>query len=666
MSTGIISISVSGIRAAQQALLVTSHNVTNASTDGYSRQRTIQATNTAINTGSGSIGQGTHVVTVERLYDKYLSGQVNSAQTQVSYLDSLYSQLSQIDSMLADADAGLSPALQDFFSGVQQVASDPSLLEGRQVMITSAQTLVARFQNLDSRLSEIASEVDSRIVDTVDQINTYASQLADINKRIITAQAGTGQPANDLLDQRDQLVAELNKYIKVSTTTSSDGSYNVFIGNGQQLVIGGRAMEMTATPSRADSSKVAIGLMTQGGPIELPEKLIVGGELGGLLEFRSQSLDAVTNELGRVATSLALTFNAQYSLGQDLLGNIEGDTGFVGSFFSVPDPKILSNTANTGSGSLTATFATPSSPSAPDYTGSYYTDLTSSDYQVTFGAAGAYTVTRLTDKEIVASGTGTGSVTFDGLSLNIGAVGASGDKFTIKPVAEAARNIDIDSRIANDPRLINASAPVRATQTATNTGSMTVSQGIVGTGYSTAGLPATLTASASDISGVPGTWTAVYSDGTTASGTGNVALTSGSATLSTIAFAGMSFSVKGTPNAGDSFVIERNDGGVQDGRNAVLLGKLQTSNTMAGGTATFQSVYARLVSENGIKTRSAQVQLAAQEAMLAQAQSTRDAYSAVNLDEEAANLLKFQQAYQASAKALEIGSKLFDTILGIF
>lgn len=252
MSTGIISISVSGIRAAQQALMVTSHNVTNASTDGYSRQRTIQATNIAINTGTGSIGQGTHVVTVERMYDKYLSGQVNSAQTQVSYLDSLYTQLSQIDSMLADADAGLSPALQGFFSGVQQVASNPSLLEGRQVMITSAQTLVSRFQNLDTRLSELASEVDGRIVDTVDQINTYATQIADINKRIVTAQAGTGQPANDLLDQRDQMIAELNKYIKVSTTSNSDGGYNVFIGNGQQLVIGGRAMEMTATPSRSD------------------------------------------------------------------------------------------------------------------------------------------------------------------------------------------------------------------------------------------------------------------------------------------------------------------------------------------------------------------------------------------------------------------------------
>lgn len=666
MSTGIISISVSGIRAAQQALMVTSHNVTNASTDGYSRQRTIQATNIAINTGTGSIGQGTHVVTVERMYDKYLSGQVNSAQTQVSYLDSLYTQLSQIDSMLADADAGLSPALQGFFSGVQQVASNPSLLEGRQVMITSAQTLVSRFQNLDTRLSELASEVDGRIVDTVDQINTYATQIADINKRIVTAQAGTGQPANDLLDQRDQMIAELNKYIKVSTTSNSDGGYNVFIGNGQQLVIGGRAMEMTATPSRSDPGKVAVGLMTQGGAIELPEKLIVGGELGGLLEFRAKSLDTVNNELGRIATSLALTFNAQYSLGQDLLGNIEGDTGFVGDFFSIPNPRILSNTSNTGSGSLSADFATPTGPSAPDYSGSHYTNLTNSDYQVAFGAGGTYTVTRLTDKTVVASGTGTGSVTFDGVNLNIAAVGADGDKFTLKPVAEAARNIDIDNRIANDPRLINAAAPIRATQAATNTGSMKISQGIVGSGYSVAGLPATLTASATNLSGVPGTWTAVYSDGSTASGTGNVALTSGSATLSTIAFAGMSFSVSGTPSAGDSFTIERNGSGVQDGRNAVLLGKLQTNNTMAGGTATFQSVYARLVSENGIRTRSAQVQLDAQEAMLAQAQSTRDAYSAVNLDEEAANLLKFQQAYQASAKALEIGNKLFDAILGIF
>lgn len=666
MSTGIISIAVSGIRAAQSGLLVTENNVVNASTAGYSRQRTVQATNSSIYTGSGSFGQGVSVVTVQRLYDRFLTGQVNSAQTQVSYLDTLYGQLSKVDSMLADNTAGLSPTLQDFFSGVQQVASNPSSTESRQAMITSAQTLVSRFQSLSTTLDEISAEVEGRIADTVDLINTYASQIAEVNKQIVVAESGYGQPANGLRDQRDNLVAELNKLIKVSTSTNSDGSTSVFIGNGQQLVSGGRAMELTASPSKADSSRLAIGLVTAGGTVEIPEKLIVGGELGGLLTFRSDSLDGVKNELGRIAISLSLTFNAQYGLGQDLLGNIEGDSGFVSDFFSVPQPTVLFNSGNTGSGSLSASFAALSGPSAPDYDGGYSTDLTTSNYEVSFSAGGSYTITRLNDKQVVASGTGTGAVTFDGVTIDISAVGAAGDKFTIKPTSEAAANIGVDTRIVYDPRLINAGAPVRATPAVANTGAMTLGQGVVGEGYSTASLPLTLTATASDLNGVPGTWTVVYSDGNTATGSGDIPLASGTATLAKIVFSEMSFTVNGTPANGDQFTIERNADGVQDGRNAVLLGKLQTSNTMAGGTASFQTTYARMVSENGIKTRAAQVALEAQETTLSQAEANRDAYSGVNLDEEAANLLKYQQAYQASAKALQIGTELFNTILGIF
>jgi flagellar hook-associated protein 1 FlgK len=343
--------------------------------------------------------------------------------------------------------------------------------------------------------------------------------------------------------------------------------------------------------------------------------------------------------------------------------------GFVGDFFTVPNPKVIPNSSNSTAlpiGNLTATFTAPTAPTAPSFNGNFYTNLTTSNYQVQFGAAGAYTVTRLNDNQTVASGTGAGVVSFDGVDLNIAVVGASGDKFVLKPVDEAGRNIEIDSRIASDPRLIAAGAPARATQSLTNTGSMTVSQGIVGVGYSVAGLPVTLTALAGGtLSGAPGAWTAVYSNGTTTSGPGNVPVINGAATLSKISFSGLSFDIAGTPATGDTFSLQRNTSGVQDGRNAVLFAKLQTQNTVAGGAATFQSSYARLVADNGIRTREAKVKLDAQGAVLNQAEERRDSLSGVNLDEEAANMLRFQQAYQASSKILEIGSKLFDTILSI-
>lgn len=665
MSTGIFSIGVSGIAAAQMGLLATEHNVVNANTPGYTRQATVQATNVAVNTGAGAIGQGVHVQTIKRMYDQFLVGQVNTAQAQVSELDAFYAQTSQIDSMLADVDAGLSPALQGFFSGVSSVAANPSLLASRQSMVAAAQTMVTRFQTIDTRLSELKEQVNGQITDAVTQVNSYATQIADLNQRIILSEGGYGQPANDLLDQRDQLVNELNKLIKVTTSTNSNGSYNVYIGTGQQLVVGASTMQMTATASSSDQSRIVVGLATASGTQELPESIISGGKLGGLIDFRSTSLDLVVNEMGRVAASLALTFNAQQGLGQDLLGKNNADTGFVASLFTISNPKVSANSFNTGSASLSATFANPVAPSSPAYSGNFYTNLTTSDYQIQFGAAGAYTISRLDDNQVVASGTGNGSVTFDGVTLNITAVGAIGDKFKIQPTAEVARNIAVNTQIAADPRLIAVAAPMRVNVSSTNTGSMTMSQGVAGVGYTLPATPLALTATAAALTNVPGTWTAVYSNGSTSTGTGNVALTSGTNTLAKIAFSGMSFDINGTPAVGDTFTVMKNTSGVEDGRNALLFGKLQTQNTMSGGTATFQSAYARLVADNGIRTREAKVRLDAQTSVLDQATSARESLSGVNLDEEAANMLKFQQAYQAASKVLEIGNKLFDTILSL-
>ncbi|MBP6421287.1 MAG: flagellar hook-associated protein FlgK [Propionivibrio sp.] len=665
MSTGIFSIGVSGLSAAQLGLLTTEHNVVNANTPGYTRQTTVQASNVAINTGAGAIGQGVHVQTIKRLYDQYLTSQVNSAQTQVSELDAFYSQITQVTTMLADPNAGLSPALQDFFAGVQDVASNPSLLPSRQSMISSAQTMAARFQNLDAALSEMADQVNGRISDAVSQINTYASQIADINQRIIVSEAGYGQPANDLQDQRDQLIAEVNKFIKVSTSTNSNGTFNVFIGNGQQLVVGTQVLSMTATASTSDPTKIVVGLKTAGGTQQLPESLITGGELGGLISFRNNTLGVAQNELGRVATSLALTFNAQHQLGQDLQGNILGDTNFIGDFFTIADPKLIANSKNAGSGSLSVAFAPISAPSAPDFSGNFYTNLGNSNYQVAFGAAGAYTITRLTDNAQIASGTGAGVVSFEGLNLTISAVGNAGDSFVIQPVVDAAKNIDVNARIAADPRLVAVAAPVSSAPAQTNMGSMVLSQGIVGQGYSAAGLPVSVTATATTLNGVPGAWTAVYSDGSSSTGPGNISLLNGAAKLSKISFSGMSFDITGTPAVGDSFSITRNTGGVQDSRNALLLAKLQTQNTVAGGTATFQSAYASIVADSGIQAREAKVRLSAQTSVLNQAVATRESLSGVNLDEEAANLMKYQQAYQAASKILQVGNTLFDTILAL-
>ncbi len=682
MSSGLYSIGVSGVAAAQLGLLATEHNVANANTPGYTRQRTVQATNIAINTGAGSIGQGVHVQTIERLYDRYLTGQVNSATTKLAEIDAYYLSIKQIDNLLADPSAGLSPALQDFFSGVQQVAANPALLSARQSMISSAQTLVSRFQSIEGRLDELTATVNGQIGDAVKSINSYATEIADLNQRIVIAESSTGQPANDLLDQRDQLIKELNGLIKVSTTTNSDGAFNVFVGSGQQLVVGSRAMEMTARPSTADPGKIVVGLATVGGgSLELPEKLVVGGQLGGLIAFRSETLSRAQNELGRIAASVALTFNAQHALGQDLIGQASGDAGFNADFFTMAlaGPSVLPDGNNGGTAVLTASFAaTDFGPEVTD--GNFFTNLKASDYLLQTTDGTTFSLTRLSDGAALTSGTLAAVSSYAAqnegfqFSLTSGAF-AAGNRFLIQPVRNAANNLAVNSVIAADSRMVAAALPFRTSAGSANTGSGGISAGTSAPGFATSllsgsGITLTYASNQLTLTGISAGQTLTYQlpggAETTVSGPAYVVPYAQGMQISV---SGMTAVMSGVPNTNDTFTLARNTAATADGRNALALGKLQTQNTMAGdgvqGKATFQAAYAELVAYSGIKTRELNVTGTAQQAVLDQAQATRDALSGVNLDEEAANLLRFQQAYQASAKLLEVGKTLFDTLLQI-
>ncbi|HZX30223.1 MAG TPA: flagellar hook-associated protein FlgK [Rhodocyclaceae bacterium] len=740
MSTGIIGIGITGLQAAQMGLLTSEHNISNASTPGYNRQRIVQASNVPLMTGAGALGQGTHVETVQRMYSDFLSGQVNSSQTNVSELESYYAEVSQIDNMLADPNSGLSPALQDFFRGVQQVAATPSSMSARQSMISAGQSMVTRFQGIEDRLTQIADGVNSQITTTVGTINSYAKEIADLNGRIIVAQSGVGQPPNDLLDQRDQIVSELNKLIKVRTSANSDGSYNVFIGTGQQLVVGVNATTMTAAASSADPSRIAVGLQNAGSNQELPEFVINGGQLGGLVRFRTESLDPAFNEMGRVASSLALTFNAQFALGQDLLGQSQGNpAGYTPTFFDLKNmqPTAIKNASNTGNAAITAAFVSPppvagvytltntagnytltrqsdgqvwpvppataatlaalqatvpaaegvdvtnatvaagassSIYSSAANTSNFLTNLTTSDYRLSYDGTN-YTLTRLTDNKKWSNASVNGlSATVsasEGFTLNMtsGAMTANVDTFLIQPTRSASRNIAMNAAVTADPRLITAGLPFKTSAAVSNTGSAVISNGQTLLGYTASSMPAAgvtvtynggnltfagLPANANLSVTPPGGTTTVYSGPT-------IPYVSGAK----IEFSGIAFDISGTPAANDTFTLAPNAAGVSDGRNALNLGQLQVKNTIAGGAASFQVAYSQFVSSTGNQTHATQVTRDAQQALLEQASASKEALSGVNLDEEAANLLRYQQVYQAAARMIDIGTKLFDSVLAI-
>lgn len=644
MST--LSIGVSGLNAAMVGITTTSHNIANVSTPGYNRQVVIQASNGSLLSGAGFVGQGTHVDNIKRVYSGYLTQQVLTAQAGAAEMDSYYQQVSQIDNLLGDAASGLSSALSGFFDGVQSVSNNPSSISARQSMLSTAQTLVARFQSLDTRLTQIRDGVNAQIVTQAEQISSYATQIADINNRVLLAQAGSmNQQPNDLLDQRDQLIAEVNKLIQVSTVTQSDGSLSVFIGNGQPLVVGSEAYSITAGPAAADPGKTVVMLKGPGGTeVEIPESQLTGGSLGGLISFRNESLNEAQNALGRVALSLATTFNAQHELGLDL------NDAMGGEFFHVAEPLTsLANKNNTGSGALTVMLSDSAA-----------LDLTTSDYRLGY-AGGSYTLTRLSDGTVWSdtSLSALSATAAQGFNIAVAGTPANGDSFLIQPTRRGASSVSV---AITDPRAIAAAAPMTTSAASANTGTGSISVGSVD-------------------SADPALRDTVEIRFTSASTFDVVDMTTSTTLASAqpytsgddISFNGWTVQVSGVPGASDVFTVSSNVLGVSDGRNAVALGALQTSKTMMGstaggtlhGTSSYLDAYAQLVSEIGNKTREVKLIGQSQTALADAAVAEQQALSGVNLDEEAANLIRYQQAYQASAKVIDIASKLFDSILAI-
>jgi flagellar hook-associated protein 1 len=679
MGSGLISIAVTGINAAQLALTTTGNNITNASTEGYSRQRVVQASNSSVMTGSGAIGEGTHVVTIERLYSQTLTKQVLNAQTKVSALDSYSSQASQIDNLLANSDSGMSTSIQDFFDSIQSVASSPSSLSARQTLVSSAESLVSTFKSLYTSLNELKSGVNTQITSDVSSINSYAKQIADLNKQIAKTQGVSGQSPNDLLDQRDLLVSKLNKIVDVSVSTADDGSYNVFFGNGQQLVVGNTASTLSAVSSAADPTRTVVGIDNGSGAVqELAESLITGGDLGGLMSFRSEMLDTSYNQLGVLAASVVETYNAQNSLGQDLLGNVAGDTDFVTDFFTLSDPAVIANDHNTGTATVTATLDPASSNGT-----NFYTNLKASDYKLAYDGS-TYTLTRLSDNTAwtgasisdINAQTGDGGTDPQGFTLATSSALTSGDSYVVQPTRDLIRGFSVDETVSSDPRLIAAASPVALTGATANTGTASVGSLSVSSGYSisglgTTGLALTYASATKTLSGFPDGEVVVTSGGTSTTynlPTDTVPYTSGATITinsSDGTLTGVSFTLSGLPADGDKFTLSPNTGGTGDASNVVLLGKLQTQNTMAGGTATYEDDFAAYVNDVGNKTSSASTSSDTMTSILKTATDAQSAVSGVNTDEEAAKLIEYQQAYQASAKILEVATKIFDTLLAI-
>ncbi|MDP2229568.1 flagellar hook-associated protein FlgK [Methylotenera sp.] len=649
MASNILSIGKSALSAAQVGLSTTGHNIANASTPGYSRQVIVQSAAQSQNFGYGYVGQGTEISAVTRVYNEILAKQVVSSQSVSAGINAYSTQLNSIDNMLSDAAAGINPAMNDFFGSVQDLSANPSDIPTRQSMLSNAQSLVNRFQSASSRLNEIRDSINTQLTSTVSLVNTYAKQIASLNDVIDKAISATGNPPNDLMDQRDQLVLELSKQIKTTVVPQNQGSYNIFVGNGLPLVVGADTYALTTASNPTDPSRLEVAYQSKTKTTILGVDSLPGGTIGGLLQFRAESLDAVQNQLGQIALVLAETFNTQHAQGLDLNGKPGG------ALFTIPTPVVSSNNDNTGNAVVNSQIVDARS-------------LTSSDYRLQFDGSN-YKITRLSDKTVQSFASL--PQTLDGLSFSqaSGTMNA-GDDFVIRPTQNAATGIKLT--ITDASKLAVGGPALSSATYITNTGTATISNPTAASSYSSSPMVGALGLTYN--SGIPGTLTlapssqpvTVTSGGTSTTFPAGAAVTYTSG--ATITVGGLSFAISGTPTDGDQFTITPNiTNGPGDNRNGLLLAGLQGQSTVqstgSNSKISYSSAFSQLVNNVGNKTRELKVTGAAEAKVLEQATAAVQSESGVNLDEEATNLLRYQQAYQAAGKMMQIASQLFDVLL---
>jgi flagellar hook-associated protein 1 len=624
----VFGISVSALQAFQNAINVTSNNVANASTPGYDKETVNLTEAIPQSNGAATVGAGVVVSGISRAFSQAATNQLNTSQSTLGQLSALQNYSSQIDNLFGTTVGGLSTALQGFYSAFSDVANNPTSTASRQALLGQAQSVAASFQSASGELNSLNTDVNSRITADVTQINSIASAISTLNKQIVVGTAQDGnQPPNELLDQRDQLVSNLSQLVGVSTTTDPDGALNVFVGNGQPLVLQGQTTALTTIPNQFNASQLEISTSTANGNVISGN--ITSGDLGGLLAARSQVINPALNQLGQIATAVSQTVNSQQGQGLDLSGNLGAN------IFSVGAPLGTSSSKNTDA-VTTAVSVTAGGLGA----------LTADNYILSFQGGAPLLTDTTTGASVTPAGAGTiaSPYTAAGVSIVLSGTPANGDQFLVQPTAGAAASLKV---VLSNPSQIAAAGAIKTTASGTNTGAAIVSSGAV----IDAANPNLLTPATITFANPPTSFSV--------NGGPAIAYTSGG----NIAANGWQVQISGAPAAGDTFTVSSNAGGTGDNRNALAAASQQNVGVLQNGTTSITGGVSSLITGLGSQAQQINTAQKAQSAVNAQALSSVQSTSGVNLDEEAASLLQWQQAYQAAAQALSIGNSLFTTLI---
>ncbi len=615
-------IDITALQAFQQAISVTSNNIANASTPGYDVESIALSAAPPLANGLGTnVGAGVLVDGVTRAYSQTATNQLTSSQSALGSINSLQSYATQIDNLFGTTVGGLSTALTHYYNAWSTVADDPSSGAARTALLGAAQALASNINTTGGQISQLDGSINTGITSDVQQINSIGSSIAALNQQITAASAsGTGHAPNELLDQRDQLLSNLSSLVGVTTSTNSDGSLNVFIGTGQPLVLENSTTTLSTIANPYNASQLEISSSTSNG--NSISNLITSGDLGGLLAARSQVVNPALNQLGQIATAVAVSANGQQAQGLDLNGRLGGP------LFAIASPAAIASSANTGTASLTVSLTNVGA-------------LTAHDYQLGY-SGGAYTLTDTTTGAAVAltgAGTSGSPLTGAGLSIVVSGAPAAGDQFLIQPTAQAPGSFSV---ALSDPNGIAAAGALATAAADTNTGSAAIGSASV----VDAANP-NLLASTSIQFTSPTTYSI--------NGAGSFAYTSGGV----ISQNGWQVSISGTPAAGDVFTVASNANGSGDGTNALASAAQESQGLLGNGKTSIGNAVGGLVTAIGSQTEQINTAQSAQSALNNQAKAAVQSISGVDLNTEAANLVQWQQAYQASAQAFAIANTLF-------
>ncbi|MCA7986148.1 flagellar hook-associated protein FlgK [Burkholderia vietnamiensis] len=654
MSNTFMNLGVSGLNAALWGLTTTGQNISNAATPGYSVERPVYAEESGQYTASGYLPQGVNTVTVQRQYSQYLSDQLNAAQSQGGAQSTWYSLVAQLNNYVGSPTAGISTAITNYFTGLQNVANNASDPSVRQTAISNAQILADQLKATGQQYDALRQSVNTQLTSTVSQINTYTAQIAQLNQQIGAA-SSQGQPPNQLLDQRDLAVSNLSSLAGVQVVRNDSG-YSVFLAGGQPLVVADKSYQLAAVASSSDPSELTVvsqgiaGANPKTPDQSLPDASLSGGTLGGLLAFRRQTLDPAQAQLGALATSFAAQVNAQNALGVDLSGNPGG------SLFAVAPATVFANQGNTGNAALSVSFTNPAQPTTGDYTLSF--DGTN------------YTLADRASGSVIGQSTSM-PASLGGLQLSFssGAMNA-GDQFTVLPTRGALTGFGLAT---TSGAAIAAASPVVASASTTNIGTGKIVSNGVSSGYQIPATKLTYDAATNSLSGFPvGTTVTIAgtppTSVTIANPTDSVPYDASQGAKMTMSgtLNGVTVTLSGAPSDGDSFSIGPYAGGTSDGANALALSQLVTAKSLGGGTTTLTGAYANYVNAIGNTASQLKSSSAAQTSLVGQITSAQQSVSGVNQNEEAANLMQYQQLYQANAKVIQTAQTLFQTVLGLF